>query len=125
VLDVENWSMDAGARVHLWTKRTDGDYRNQLWVAERVDTTTTWRLVNKLSSKCLARDDAGTLTQADCTGAPEQYWKLGSDGTLRSGKDQCVEIHGRQLLLDAGLTVTACDGGWYQRWQFERRQSPA
>ncbi|MEV8503740.1 helix-turn-helix domain-containing protein [Actinoplanes sp. NPDC051475] len=125
VLDVENWSMDNGARVHLWTWRTDGDYRNQLWVVERLDPTT-WRMVNKFSSKCLTRNDVAALEQADCEDTPEQGWQLGAGGALQSRADhRCVEIKGRQRLLDAGLALAACDGGWYQRWQFDRRQSPS
>ncbi|MFI7601781.1 helix-turn-helix domain-containing protein [Actinoplanes sp. NPDC049681] len=125
VLDVENWSMDDGARVHLWTWRTDGDYRNQLWVAELVDGTT-WRMVNAFSSKCLTRNAAAALEQADCEDTPEQGWLLGAGGALQSRVDhRCVEIKGRQRLLDAGLALAACDGGWYQRWHLDKRQSPA
>jgi transcriptional regulator with XRE-family HTH domain len=126
VLDVENWSMDNGARVHLWTWRTDGDYSNQLWVAELIDATT-WRMVNKLSSKCLTRDDGNALVQDDCTDAPNQGWQLDPGGTLHSAAadHRCVEIKGRQRLLDAGLTIAACDGGWYQHWQLDTRQPPA
>lgn len=125
VIDVANWSMDDGAPVHLWTWRTDADYRNQLWAAELISNQT-WRFVNEYSGKCLDRGPGdGPLTQTNCNGGPEQTWQLGADGSLRSSADQrCMEIGGRQRLLDAPSIVADCDGGWYQSWLLSVRTSP-
>ena len=123
VIDVENWSMDDGAPVHLWNRRTDGDYRNQLWTAEKVSSGH-WRFVNKYSSKCLYRDAGGGVFQTGCASDATQEWDLAA-GEVRSAADgTCVEINGHQRLIGAGVRTAACDGGWYQLWHTEQR-SPA
>jgi transcriptional regulator with XRE-family HTH domain len=122
VIDVANWSMDDGAPVHLWYRRTDGDYRNQLWTAEQVNSKH-WRLVNVNSGKCLYRGAGGTVFQTACTaGDTTQEWIFGRDGTLHSALDgACMEIKGHQRLTDAGLQTATCDGGWYQLRHAEQR----
>jgi hypothetical protein len=117
VIDVENWATDDGAIVHLWTWRTDSDYRNQLWTAETVDTES-WRFVNAYSGKCLARGDGdGTLFQDACTRDAHQLWMFGPDGEIRSTVDEhCVEIGDHQRLQGAEVLTAACDNGWYQHW---------
>lgn len=121
VIDLANWSMDDRAPVHLWSRRTDPDYRNQLWTAEKV-ASGNWRFVNLYSGKCLDRDAGGSLFQARCEVDAAQEWSFKNDGEIRSAVDgQCVEIDGHQRLLGAGLRMATCDSGWYQLWHTEPR----
>jgi hypothetical protein len=103
VIDVADWSMDDGARVHLWYRRADGDYRNQLWTAEKV-AAGNWRFVNNYSGKCLSRDAGGSMFQTACAGEKTQEWTFGRDGEIHSAVDgTCVEIKGHQRLIDSDL----------------------
>jgi len=121
VIDVADWSMDDDARLHLWYRRTDGDYRNQLWTAEKV-TAKNWRFVNVYSGKCLYREAGGSVSQTGCASDPTQQWAFGLDGEVSSAVNgACVEIEGHQRLTDAGLQTATCDGRWYQLWHAEQR----
>ena len=121
VIDVADWSLDDGARVHLWVRRTDGDYRNQLWTPEKLSSGT-WRLVNVFSRKCLYHNADESVSQTGCADDTTQQWTFEKGGEIRSADNgDCMEIQGHQRITDAVLQTAPCDGRWYQHWRTEQR----
>ncbi|MEU4240062.1 ricin-type beta-trefoil lectin domain protein [Actinoplanes sp. NPDC026619] len=75
----------------------------------------TFKIVT-LGDKCLDVPSSGTRLQIwTCTGASNQQWSTGSDGSLRSG-GKCLSLAGGGADNGTAVVLAGCSSEWYQKF---------
>jgi DNA-binding SARP family transcriptional activator len=136
VLEVADFDVHDGARVHLWSRRSDAsmNVRPQVWQpvqdGRTKDGSSQLRFKNVNSStvgraKCLDRGrghSSDSLVQFECSEARSQLWYFDDKGRMRNvDDDKCVEIEGGELQEGATVRVANCTADWTQQWRYEER----
>ncbi len=73
-------------------------------------------------SRCLETTGAGTadgtgVDISDCTGAANQQWTVGSDGTVVGvGSGKCLDATAHGTANSTPLELWTCNGGANQHW---------